>query len=95
MEQYYITISLVKITPSDIVGNKLSGEFVIQDNEAKITIGIREDKEIEDEERLTFSVTGTNAFADVLITTDDNLSDLMVVLVMIHQLYSNNLDHQL
>ena len=26
-------------------------------------------------ERLTFSVTGTNAFANVLITTDDNLSD--------------------
>ena len=28
------------ITPSDIVGNKLTGEFVIQDNEAKITVGI-------------------------------------------------------
>ena len=71
----YYNLTGEGITPSDIVGNKLSGEFVIQDNEAKVTIGIREDTTVEDEERLTFSVTGTNAFANVLITTDDNLSD--------------------
>ncbi len=71
----YYNLTGEGITPSDIVGNKLNGEFVIQDNEAKVTVGIREDTTVEDEERLTFSITGTNAFAHVLITTDDDLSD--------------------
>ena len=71
----YYNLTGEGITPSDIVGNKLNGEFVIQDNEAKVTVGIREDSTVEDEERLTFSITGTNAFAHVLITTDDDLSD--------------------
>ena len=63
------------ITPSDIVGNKLNGEFVIQDNEAKITVGIAEDGEVEDEETLTFTISGNGASVDVLITTDSSLSD--------------------
>ncbi len=63
------------ITPSDIVGNKLNGEFVIQDNEAKITVGITEDGEVEDEETLTFTISGNGASVDVLITTDSSLSD--------------------
>ena len=58
------------ITPSDIIGNKLNGEFVIQDNEAKVTIGIREDSTVEDEETLTFTISGNGASVDVLITTD-------------------------
>ena len=37
----YYTLSGEGITPSDIVGKRLTGEFVIQDNEAKITVGIR------------------------------------------------------
>ena len=45
----YYNLTGEGITPSDIVGNKLSGEFVIQDNEAKVTIGIREDTTVEDE----------------------------------------------
>jgi len=68
----YYSLLGKNITPSDIVGNKLSGEFVIQDNSAKITVGIRDDLEIEDEETLTFSINGTNASVDVLITTDDD-----------------------
>ena len=63
------------ITPSDIVGNKLNGEFVIQDNTAKITVGISDDKEVEDEETLTFTLSGNGASVDVLITSDSNLSD--------------------
>ena len=63
------------ITPSDIVGNKLNGEFVIQDNTAKITVGISDDKEVEDEETLTFTLSGNGASVDVLITGDSNLSD--------------------
>ena len=69
----YYTLTGNGITPSDIVGNKLSGEFVIQNNSAKVTVGIREDSTIEDEETLTFSINGTGASVDVLITTDDDL----------------------
>ena len=69
---YYLTGD--NITPSDIVGNKLNGEFVIQDNEAKITVGISDDKEIEDEETLTFTLNGNGASVDVLIITDTDQS---------------------
>ena len=63
------------ITPSDIVGNKLNREIVILDNTAKITVGISDDKEVEDEETLTFTLSGNGASVDVLITGDSNLSD--------------------
>ena len=65
------TLSGDNITPSDIVGNTLRGAFIINDNQAKITIGIEEDNKIEDVETLTFSINTTNASVDVLITTDD------------------------
>ena len=71
----YYTLTGDGITPSDIVGNKLNGEFVIQDNEAKVTIGIREDSTVEDEETLTFTISGNGASVDVLITTDNLLKD--------------------
>ena len=65
------------ITASDIIGNKLSGSFIINDNTSKVTVGIEEDNEIEDVETLTFSITGTGASTDVLITVDDqNIGDL-------------------
>ena len=70
----YYTLTGDGITPSDIVGNKLSGEFVIQDNTAKITVGISDDKEIEDEETLTFTLNGNGASVDVLIITDSDQS---------------------
>ena len=60
------------ITALDIVGNKLSGSFIINDNTAKVTIGIEEDNKIEDVETLTFSITGQGASVDVLITTPDD-----------------------
>ena len=62
------------ITPSDIIGNKLSGSFIINDNVAKVTVGIEEDNEIEDIETLTFSIIGKGASVDVLITTPDDQS---------------------
>ena len=68
----YYTLSGEGITNTDIVGQKLTGEFVIQDNEALITIGIREDSTIEDEETLRFTINGTGAFVDVLITALDD-----------------------
>ena len=70
----YYTLTGDGITPSDIVGNKLNGEFVIQDNTAKITVGITDDKEVEDEETLTFTINGNGASVDVLIITDSDQS---------------------
>ena len=65
------------ITASDIIGNKLSGNFIINDNTSKVTVGIEDDNEIEDVETLTFSITGTGASTDVLITTDEqSIGDL-------------------
>ena len=71
----YYRLTGDSITPSDIVGNKLNGEFVIQNNEAKITVGIADDTEVEDEETLTFTISGNGASVDVLITSDSSLSD--------------------
>ena len=71
----YYRLTGDSITPSDIVGNKLNGEFVIQNNEAKITVGIADDTEVEDEETLTFTISGNGASVDVLITSESSLSD--------------------
>ena len=60
------------ITPSDIIGNKLSGSFIINNNQSKVTVGIEEDGEIEDVETLTFTIAGTGASVDVLITVPDD-----------------------
>tara|TARA_B100000035_G_scaffold103815_1_gene88163 strand:- start:959 stop:3580 length:2622 start_codon:yes stop_codon:yes gene_type:complete len=60
------------IIPSDIVGNKLSGNFIINNNQSKVTVGIEEDGEIEDVETLTFTIAGTGASVDVLITVPDD-----------------------
>ena len=68
----YYNLSGGGITALDIVGNQLSGSFIINDNTANVTVGIAEDNKIEDVETLTFSITGQGASVDVLITTDDD-----------------------
>tara|TARA_B100002052_G_scaffold155286_1_gene141526 strand:+ start:1156 stop:3948 length:2793 start_codon:yes stop_codon:yes gene_type:complete len=68
---FYYTLSGIGITASDIVGNSLTGAFVINDNTAKITVGIEEDGVVEDEETLTFSINTTDASVDVLIIAKD------------------------
>ena len=70
----YYTLTGEGITPSDIVGNKLTGEFVINNNASAVTVGIREDNVVEDQETLTFSINGTTASVDVLIVTKDDQS---------------------
>ena len=60
------------ITAADIVGGITSAGFVVNDNTAKVTVGIAEDNTIEDVETLTFNITGKGASVDVLITTDSN-----------------------
>ncbi len=64
------------ITPSDIIGNRLSGSFIINENTAKVTVGIEEDNKIEDEETLTFTIARTGIGVDVLITVEQTLDDL-------------------
>ena len=68
----FYNLTGVGINASDIIGNKLTGSFIINNNTAKVTVGIAEDNEVEDVETLTFSITGKGASADVLITTKDD-----------------------
>ena len=68
----YYNLSGNNITSTDIVGNQLSGSFIINNNRSNVTVGIAEDGTVEDEETLTFSITGKGASVDVLITTADD-----------------------
>jgi len=68
----YYNLSGNNITSTDIIGNQLSGSFIINNNKSNVTVGIAEDGTIEDEETLTFSITGKGASVDVLITTEDD-----------------------
>ena len=58
------------ITPSDIVSNSLSGTCVIENNAARVIVGIAEDDTIEDTEIITFGIIGTGAQVSVLILSD-------------------------
>ena len=64
----YYTLIGTDITENDIVGGALTGEIIIFNNTATVTIGIEEDNVVEDDEILTFSVNGTGAFVNVTIT---------------------------
>jgi hypothetical protein len=66
----YYTIS--GVTSSDIIGNSLTGSFVVNQSTAKVVIGIAEDDEPETTETLTFTINGTGANASVLIVPDKN-----------------------
>ena len=68
----FYTLNGTDITSKDIVGGQLSGQFVISDNEAKVTVGIADDGVVEDAETLRFTINGKGAFVDVLITTADD-----------------------
>ena len=62
------------ITSVDIIGGSLTGEFVIQDSKGLVTVGIAEDGVVEEQELLTFAITGKGASVDVLITSKDDLT---------------------
>jgi hypothetical protein len=70
----YYNLSGNGITSDDIIGGSLVGEFVIQDNQATVTIGIAEDDVVEEQELLTFSIAGRGASVDVLIVDKDDLT---------------------
>jgi len=72
----YYTLSGTDISSQDIIGGQLYGSCVVNDNKSFVTIGIAEDSQVEEAETLTFTINGTDAFADVVITAGDNsLSD--------------------
>ena len=58
------------ISPSDIVGNNLLGQFIIEESQAKVIVGINKDNVTEDVETLIFAVSGTGASVSVLVTSD-------------------------
>lgn len=68
------------ITANDIDGN-LTGNFVIQDGAATVNVKVAEDSTVELDETLRFSIDNTNAFVDVVITTDDTFGDSQTVAV--------------
>jgi len=91
---YYITTTNVEngtilyysltgngITADDIIGGNITGQCVINNNSSEVTVGIEEDGVVEEEEVLRFTLNGTGAATDVLITTtdggdgDDDLGD--------------------
>jgi len=58
------------INADDIIGGKLNGTFTINNNTAKVVIGIQEDLEIESDETMTFAINGTGSFTDVIIKAE-------------------------
>ena len=68
------TLFGTNITSSDIVSGFLQGDFVIEDNTAKVIVGIAEDGEFEKDEPLIFAINGTDASA--LVTIKGQFSDL-------------------
>ncbi len=72
---FYYTLSGTDITREDIIGAKMTGEFVINNGIGKVTVGIEDDGVVEDEEILRFTINGTAAIADVLITTAAEIED--------------------
>ena len=68
----YYTLFGAGISQDDIIGAKLNGSVVIDNNQGRVTVGINDDGVVEDEETLRLTLNGTGAFADVLITTDDD-----------------------
>ena len=63
----YYTLLGNNIEPTDIIGGSLSGSFVINSGQAKVTVGIEDDGVVEDFEILRFYINGTSAYADVTI----------------------------
>ena len=63
-------------TSSDIIGGVVSANFVIQDSSAKITVGIEDAYESETDDVLTFSISSTNASADVLVLSNQDIGDV-------------------
>lgn len=71
----YYTLSGNNITPEDFLGESVTGSFVVNNNKAKVTIGIADDGVVEDEEVVKFTINGTGANVDVLIASSSDIGD--------------------
>ena len=67
--------TLSGVSNDDIIGGSLVGSFTVNNNTAKVTIGIQEDETPENYETLIFSINGTGATTSVLIVPDSNKPD--------------------
>ena len=63
----------VEVTPSDFVGNKVTGTFVVNNGEAKVYVGIADDGVTETAETVNFVISGTDAFASIIILGQDEI----------------------
>lgn len=68
----YYSLTGNGISSDDIVGGNLTGSVVVNNNSAKVTVGIEEDGVVEEEEVLRFTLNATGAAVDVLIVTSDD-----------------------
>jgi hypothetical protein len=55
------------VSPSDFINNSLTGTAVIRDNKGKVVLGIQEDLEIENKERVIFVLDNKGVSVEVLI----------------------------
>jgi len=63
------------IDSNDITGGTLSGTFVITNNQAKFYVTLNDDMIVEKDESLRCVISGTNAFADVIILGNVNTGE--------------------
>ena len=67
------------ISKEDFDSDSLFGTFTIINNEAKIYVGIADDRVSEGGEVLTFLVNGTTAFTDVIILDENESEDPVII----------------
>lgn len=61
---------------TEIVGGVISGTFTINNNQARVTIGIEDSYQSDIDKVLRFNINSTSAFADVLILSNLGLEDV-------------------
>jgi len=63
------------ITSDDVIGGVVSSTFVINNSQAKITVGIVDEYESDVDAVMTFNVNTTNASVDVLVLSTQDITD--------------------
>lgn len=61
---------------TEIVSGAVSGTFVINNNQARVTVGIEDNYNSDIDKVLRFNINSTNAFADTLIVLNVGLGDI-------------------
>ena len=74
------TVLSYRLSPNfdstDIIGGLTSSTFVINNNQARITVGIADEYESELDEVLTLSISSTSASVDVLVLATQEIEDV-------------------